>query len=161
MRHGNLSVLTSTTIYKYEENIIPDPSPITVTSGDTVSQTLTETGDSSKTISVYADYDVDNPINSSSAGINFNIEQLTLNANLALDDISLKASCNTNNITNSISIKGNVSDLKIGLEYSSTIKWDNSSQTTYTNVSFSGVALVAIYMLATTGQYYSYSPAYS
>ena len=47
-----------------------------------------------------------------------------------------------------------------GFESSTTVKWDDASQTTYANVSVSGWAILAAYVFLTTGQPIS-SPAYA
>ena len=54
--------------------------------------------------------------------------------------------------TNSFGIKANLSELKIGFEHSTAIKWDNTTETTYTNISFSGWSIATAYLLISTGQ---------
>ena len=54
--------------------------------------------------------------------------------------------------TNSFGIKANLSELKIGFEHSTAIKWDNTTETTYNNVSISGWSIAAAYIFATAGQ---------
>ena len=81
---------TTTTIFEYETPIIPDPSPITATTGSNTTQTISKTGDSSKPISAYANKDAENPIISSSVGININISDATLTLSLGFDDIGLR-----------------------------------------------------------------------
>jgi hypothetical protein len=54
--------------------------------------------------------------------------------------------------TNSFGLKANLSELKVGFEGSTAVKWDNNTETTYTNVSVSGWAIAAAYVFITTGQ---------
>lgn len=71
---------------------------------------------------------------------------------VGLDDISLVSSLANGNTTNNFGMKLDLSDFRIGLEGSTTTQWDNTTETTYTNVSFNGWSILAIYMLITTGQ---------
>lgn len=100
------------------------------------------------------------PIKSSTVGINLNISDLTLNVRVGLDDIGLYASVTRDNTTNSVGMKLNVSELKIGFESSTAIQWDNTTGITYTNASISGWAIAAAFAYATTGQPVK-SPAYA
>jgi len=143
---------TTATIAEIEVPIIPDPAPITVKTGSTTTQTISQYGDSSKPISVYANGDVQDPIKSSSAGMYINIEDFNLDLCVALDDISVSGSLADGNITNSFGIKLNMSELKFGFEGATAIQWGNTTETTYTNVSLNGWAVVAAYFLITTGQ---------
>lgn len=56
------------------------------------------------------------------------------------------------NPTKGFGIKLNLSELKFGFESSTAIQWDNTTETTYTNVSISGWAIAAAYALLATGQ---------
>ena len=143
---------TTTTIFEYEVPIIPDPSPITIKSGEKTTQTVTKVGDSSKPVSVYANKDAERPIKSSSAGILLNISKFSLDISLGLDDISVSACWCDGNITDSLALKLNLSELKVGFEGSTAIQWDNTTETTYTNVSVSGLFIMAAYYFVTTGQ---------
>ena len=151
---------TTATIAKIETPIIPDPSPITVKTGTKTTQTVSEHGDSSKPISVYANKDVRHPIKSSSAGININIVDFTLNFSVGFDDIGISGSLANGKTVNDFGLKLNISELKIGFEGSTAIHWDNTTETVYTNVSVSGWAILAAYLFVTTGQY-AQSPSYS
>ncbi len=151
---------TTTTIPGSETPIIPDPLPITVKTGTKTTQTISKHGDSSKPISVYANKDTQHPIKSSSAGININIIDFTLDLSLGLDDIGISGSLTNGNSTNSLGIKLNLSELKVGFEGSTAIQWDNTTETAYTNASINGWAIVAAYILVTKGQYVQ-SPSYS
>ena len=151
---------TTATIAEIETPVIPDPSPITVKTGTKTTQTISKHGDSSKPISVYANKDAQHPIKSSSAGININIVNFTLDLSVGLDDIGLSGSLTNGNTTNSFGVKLNLSELKIGFEGSTAIQWDNTTETAYTNASISGWAIAAAYILVTTGQYVQ-SPSYA
>ena len=151
---------TIATISEIEIPIIPDPSPVTIKTGTKTTQTISKYGDSSKFISVYANKNVTHPARSSSAGININIVDFTANLSLGLDDTGISISASRGNTTSSFGIKLDLSEFKIGFEYSSAVQWDNITETAYTNVSASGWAFVAVYLLTTTGQYVP-SPSYA
>lgn len=151
---------TTATIAEIETPVIPDPSPITVKTGTKTTQTISKHGDLSKPISVYANKDAQHPIKSSSAGININIVNFTLDLSVALDDIGISGSLTNGNTTNNFGVKLNLSELKIGFEGSTAIQWDNTTETAYTNASISGWGIAAAYILATTGQYVQ-SPSYA
>ena len=151
---------TTATIAEIETPVIPDPSPITVKTGTKTTQTISKHGDSSKPISVYANKDAQHPIKSSSAGININIVNFTLDLSVGFDDIGISGSLTNGNTTNNFGVKLNLSELKIGFEGSTAIQWDNTTETAYTNASISGWAIAAAYILATTGQYVQ-SPSYA
>ena len=150
---------TSVTLYESETPIIPDPAPITIHKGTNVTETVSSHGDSSKIISVYADGSLDNPIDSSSAGIYVNAKNLTLDIGVALDDIGIKGSINQGNTTTSLAIKLNLSRLKIGLEYSTAESVGGITSTSYTNASVNGWFIVAVCVLVISGQEAPYPPA--
>ncbi len=151
---------TTATIAEIETPVIPDPSPITVKTGTKTTQTISKHGDSSKPISVYKNKDMQQPVISTSFGININVDDFTLNLNAALDNIGIYGSLANGNTTDSFGVKLNLSEFKIGFEGSTTIQWDNTTEITYENVSVNGFAIVAAYILVTTGQYVQ-SPSYA
>ena len=151
---------TTATIAETKTPVIPDPSPITVKTGTKTTQTVSKHGNSSKPISVYANNDAQHPIKSSSVGININIVDFTLDLSIGLDDIGISGSLANGNTTNSFGVKLNLSELKVGFEGSTAIQWDNTTETTYTNVSFSGWAIAEAYILIATGQPIQ-SPSYA
>ena len=142
----------SATITKTEVEYLPDPLPITVKLGTKTTQTISKHGNSSKPISVYANGNAEHPIKSSSAGIKINIAKFTLDISMGLDNIGISGSLSNGNTTNSFGLKANLSELKVGFEGSTAVKWDNNTETTYTNVSVSGWAIAAAYVFITTGQ---------
>ena len=155
---------TTATIAEIETPIIPDPSPITVKTGTRTTQTISEYGDSSKPISVYANKDAEHPIKSSSAGIVINIDGFALDISVGLDDIGVSGSLIKSNTTKSFAVKLNLAELKVGLEGSKSTQRDNTTETVYSNASVSGWAIAVAYLFLTTGQYVqspSYLPSYS
>jgi len=142
----------SATITKTEVEYLPDPLPITVKLGTKTTQTISKHGNSSKPISVYAKGNAEHPIKSSSAGIKINIAKFTLDISMGLDNIGISGLLSNGNTTNSFGLKANLSELKVGFEGSTAVKWDNNTETTYTNVSVSGWAIAAAYVFITTGQ---------
>ena len=151
---------TSTTIAKTEVQYLPDPLPITAKVGSKTTKSVSKHGDSSKPISVYANRNAEHPIKSSSAGIKINISSFTFNINLSLDDLGISGSIVNGDTTNSIGIKANLSEVKLGVESSSAVKWDNATETTYANVYISGWAIVAAVVSAVTGQVVTSPSAY-
>ena len=97
-------------------------------------------------------YSIDNPIESSSAGIKINIDKFTLDISVGFDNIGISTSLSNGNTTGSFGLKANLSEQKVGFEESTAIKWGNTTETTYTNVSASWWAIVAAYISVTTGQ---------
>ena len=142
---------TTATIAEIETPVIPDTVPITVKTGTKTTKTISKYGDSSKPMSVYVNKDAQHPIKSSSAGININVVDFTLDLSVGLDDIGICGSLMNGNTTNSFGMKLNLSELKVGFEGSTAIQWDNATETAYTNVSVSGWMIAAVYILITTG----------
>ena len=140
------------TIAKKEVEYLPDPLPITAKTGTKTTHTISEYGNSSKPVSVYAERDANHPIKSSSVGIKINASNFTLDISLGLDNTGVSGSLTKGNTTNTFGIKANLSELKLGFESSSAVQWDNITETTYANASISGWAAVAVYLLVTTGQ---------
>ena len=127
---------------------------VTVKTGTKESIYETISGNSSKPISVYAQGRSDNYL-LSSAGIKINIGSFTLNISLGLDNIGLSGSVRKGDVTRTFGIRADLSQLKVGLEVSSTVKRsENTSITTYTNASVTGLLLAEAYIYATTGQLY-------
>ena len=127
---------------------------VTVKTGTKESIYETISGNSSKPISVYAQGRSDDYL-LSSAGIKINIGSFTLNISLGLDNIGLSGSVRKGNVTRTFGIRADLSQLKVGLEVSSTVKRsENTSITTYTNASVTGLLLAEAYIYATTGQLY-------
>ncbi len=157
---------SSTTTVNLENPIIPDPIPITVETGDKTSSTDWSTGDSTKPISVYANAEKENLLFSSSAGIVFNISDFSMKFNLAADNISVSGSVKNNNYISGLSIKGNLTKFKIGIEkFDTEILGDGIENTIYTNVSVSGYLIAFAYAYITTGvtlpsSGYQYAEAY-
>lgn len=149
----------SSTVYqKYDEKEIVSGGLnclVTVKAGTRGSTTVSKRGDSSKPVSVYAQARSDKPI-LSSAGVKFNIVDLTLDISLGLDNLGISGSLLNGDTTSTFSIHADVSQLKVGLEFASTIKWDeNTHSSNYTNCSVTGVGIIAACVFATTGVWVS------
>ena len=145
--------VTTVTTVDYSMKPISEPMPIVVETGTCITKTITQRGDSSKPVSVYAEGDITDPLGSSSAGIKFNVSNFTLDGSVALDNIGISGSWTSENRTNSLGISANLSEFKIGFEYSTAIQWDKTTHTTnYTNVSVSGWWLLAAYLAVMTGE---------
>lgn len=115
-------------------------------------------GDSSKPVSVYAQGNITNSA-SSSVGLRLNISNFTIEGSLAVDDIRISDSWTNSNQTNCCAISTNLSDFKVGIEYSTAIQWDDETQNNYTNCSISGWWIYVFYSWGTSGQG-SLQPAY-
>ena len=129
---------TTKTIASSKKSYLPDPSPITVECGTTTSKTISSRRDSSNPISVYANRSIDNPVKSSSVGLKINIFDFTLNISLGLDNTSISFSAKNGDSTSKCGVRVNFSKLKVGIDSSTTVKWDNDvAETVYGNASVS------------------------
>ena len=138
--------------YTNEMEILPDPLPITVKKGITTSYTVSSIGDSSKPISVYANGDILNPIESI-AGAKINAFNWCLDLSLGLSNTGVSISNRLANNETALNLRLNLSQLKLGLETKNTVYYDNMSQTSYTNISANAGFFFVAYILVTTGQY--------
>ena len=133
--------------------IIPDPLPITLKMGSKTSTTTYSAGDSAKPILVYAQGRSDDYL-VSSVGLNINVSDFRLNISLGLDNIGISGSIKDGNKTDSLGLKADLSQWKVGIEGASTIEWDaNRSTTDYVNGSISGWAIAAAIIFSRTGQF--------
>ena len=135
-----------------ETSSTPKPFPVSISTGLTTDSTVSKIGDSSKTLSVYAIERSDN-IWLSSVGLNINIYDFTVNLSLGLDNIGLKYSYKNGQQITSYATVANLSQFKIGGEWSTTVIWDKVSTTNYVNVSVDLWTILAIYGYVTTGSY--------
>ena len=143
---------TTKTLSEIEVPVVPDPWPITVKTGNKTTQTISKHGNSSKPVSVYTNKDVEHPIKSSSAGLILNISKFSLDISLGLDNVGISGSWTEGNTTDSFGLKVNLSELKVGFEGATSIQWDDTTDTAYTNISVNGWAIAAVYIFVTTGQ---------
>ena len=143
---------TSITLYEFETPILQSPSPVTITSGTTATQTVSSNGDSSKPISVYADGSLSNPIKSSSAGVYVNIDNFTLGINLALDDVSISGTVTRGSTSKALTAKMDISQLRLGFETSSSISSGDVTSTSYRNYSVNGWTIIYLYLFILSGQ---------
>ena len=125
---------------------------ITVDAGIRSSYTVSETGDSSKPISVYTEVRADNAA-LSSAGIKLNGPTTSNVYSLGLDNIGHIYTYNTGNSSAfSHGWTCDLSQIKIGYECA-LISWDGNKQSeNYVNISVTGTGICAILFLLTTGQ---------
>nr|WP_319489342.1 RHS repeat-associated core domain-containing protein [uncultured Caproiciproducens sp.] len=131
--------------------IIPDPYPITVKPGTKITTTVSEQGNSSKPISVYA-IGVNNNTASSSVGLKINAPNFTLNISFGLNNTGVSGSIKNGTASNSFGLRASLAELKLGFESATTAKLsDKSNQTNYLNVSASGLFIAAA-IFVQTGQ---------
>ncbi len=138
---------------------------VTAKTGSKTKTTIYKKGNSSKPISVYAKGRSDDWLRSS-AGLKVNINKLTVNLSLGLDDFGISGSYTNENAINTFGIKIDVTQLKIGFEYENSVKLnDNSYESFYSNISVTGWFLLATYCVL-VGQdasqfFYQQQPAYN
>ena len=95
-----------------------------------------------------------------------NINKLTVNVSLGLDDFGISGSYTNENAVNTFGIKIDVTQLKIGFECENSVKLnDNSYESYYSNASVTGLFLLATYCVL-VGQdasqfFYQQQPAYN
>lgn len=69
--------------------------------------------------------------------------------------LGVSGSVRRGDTTKSFGISADLSQMKVGFEGATTIKWDeNTDVATYTNISATGWGIAAAYMFVTTGQWY-------
>ena len=151
---------TYVTTVKKENAYIPDPLPITAKSGMKAVQTISKHGNYSKLFSAYATRDAEHPVRSSSAGLQINIFKFSFKISLGLDNIGISASITNGNKTSGIGVSANLSELKVGIHGYSSISWDNTTTTSYTDVDVNGWFVAAAAVAVTTGQCVS-KPCYA
>lgn len=106
---------------------------------------MSQKGNSSKPISVYANGNIEHPVKSSSAGLKINVANFTLDIGLGLDNIGVSGSLKNGNSTNSLGLKLNLSEFELGFEGSTAIQWDdNNSEVSYNNISVNGVGMIMV-----------------
>ena len=93
-------------------------------------------------------------------GIKCNMGNISIDLSLGLDDIGISGSFSKNNSTYSLELKIDISEIKVGLESSVATQCGNITDIAYTNVSYSGWAIVALFCMIATGQP-ALSPSYS
>ena len=142
---------TSLTKTSSVKRILPDPCPLTIVSGVKSTLIISSYGDASKPISVYANGESGDPIQSS-VGLRLNIAKVTCNFSIGLDDIGVHVSLTDGTRTNSIGARINLSEFKIGIEWESAERNNNLITTAYTNVSINGTLGVMFFLALTTGQ---------
>ena len=143
---------SSTTIFNIGEQNNERFGPLTYSTGMYTTISATKKGDSSKMISVYANKSLDNPIISSSVGININVSNFRYNLNLSLDDLGGKLSYLGNDYVSTFGTRVNLSEFKIGYEYTNTVSIDKkTTETMYYNGSADGWFIAAVCIFLATG----------
>ena len=116
--------------------------------------TVTSTkGNSASVVSFYANGIAPDYYNSN-AGMQVNIGDISINANLAIDDIRISVTTTSGDTSYQSSIRANATELKIGFESAIITKVDEHTFATEKfNYSMSGMLLYALYVAATTGDW--------
>ena len=116
--------------------------------------TVTSTkGNSGSVVSFYANGIAPDYYNSN-AGMQVNIGDISINANLAIDDIRISVTTTSGDTSYQSSIRANATELKIGFESAIITKVDEHTfETEKFNYSMSGMLLYALYVAATTGDW--------
>lgn len=114
--------------------------------------TIKSYGDSTKPISVGAEYRADSPL-LSSVNLSFNFsDSVSLKLNLGLGDIGINTSITSENTTDSYGLTADISKMKIGVESSKTQKNnDNTSDSFFYNSSITGGGLFAVIVACVSG----------
>ncbi len=97
-----------------------------------------------------------NPIISSSVGASLRIGSGSLNLGAGLGNIGVSAALLWNNTNYSLGIRLNLAECKIGIEFSSSVQYNNSIDSSFVNLSINGFAVVMAFLLVMYG--YSASP---
>ncbi|WP_326975290.1 hypothetical protein ACRQU7_01540 [Caproiciproducens sp. R1] len=147
-----------TVVSEYEKEshyTLPNPLPITAKTGTKSTTTVSEQGNSSKPISVYA-IGVSGHSESSSAGLKINAPNFTLNISLGLTNIGVSGIVKNGTASNSYGLRASLTELKLGYENATTARLsDKSNQTDYLNVSASGWLIATAVIFSKTGQVYT------
>ena len=131
------------------KKIIPEPSPIVITSGSTTTTMMYENNNSNSIVG-YSDSTQNGRTIASTMGVKINKSKIAVDLSIGLENTGVSISYAGKNTTKAIGLQLNMNELKFGLEYSSTIQWDaDITNTTFTNVSISAVGVVMAYALAT------------
>ena len=81
-----------------------------------------------------------------------NIAKIEIDASWGKEATGITYSYTNNGATKRFGIIYNQSKLKYGIEFGTAIQWDNYEQSNFTNISVSGIGLVAAYVFAVSGQ---------
>ena len=143
---------TTTIVLKEEKSVIPDPYPVTVKYGEKSVTTVASSGDDTRPVSIYQNTVV-NDFASSTVGVKANIGNNSFGYSIGLNDLSFSRAITNGDTVQQIAIKVNIQELKLGIEGSTTVKWEGGYKTTYTNISASGWFMAAMYAALTMGQW--------
>ena len=131
---------------------LPRWSPINMTFGNKESYTVSSYSSGPSYFSAYATFDVNDPYVSSSSGLSFSLWNWELKLSTGWKNLGISLSYTNENTTYSMALKANLSELNVSAENAVTVKWDDSSHTTYANISVSGYLILGAYCFAATGQ---------
>ena len=157
---SNFFGAASSTVVKVktvEKVIVPEPSPITIKTGNKVATKVYNEGDSTKPISVYQQTNFEASSVSSgaglSAGLKLNICEFTLDINFGFESFGISGSWANGDQTDSFGVNVNLSTLSLGFDASTAKKWDaNIQQISYVNMDISGRAILAAFVFFSTGE---------
>ena len=142
-------------VIEYEQ-ILADAAVIKISQGIRKTRILSHHGDSSKFISVYAVGDKLYPEKSSYVGVVVNIFDLSVFADVGLDNMGVGSSFKSGDISSAFVIKADISNLELGIESSITEKLDEKNEvTTYAEANASAWIAFAVYYFVKTGQWIS------
>lgn len=123
----------------------------TVTNGERITETVSETGNSSKPLSLYYEKDLNNPF-TSSGGMRINFDQAsTLEVSVGLDDTGFSYSTSKDSVSTEVGFTVNWTEFEIEFEKSVTIEKGNSAHTAYQNVGVNGTSLAVMLLLRSLG----------
>ena len=130
----------------YEEQMIPDPFPITWFVGEEITTySRSQRSKSSSIITFYAQGRIDDPI-LSSAGIRLNIFDFSLDISLGLDNTGITGSYTKDNEISSFALRADIMKFKVGFESKQTFFVDNYiSKSSYIKADVSGLFLLLVY----------------
>lgn len=139
----------------------PSISPVSVTTGTTVSTAISSKGSSSKPITVYSNSIANSP-SSSTVGVKVNIAKASMDFSIGLNYTGLKFSLLNDGLTSSAALRLDIAKLQIGFEVEIEKQISkNVSESVYANSSINGAFLGAAYVLVQTGTWNgSLQPAY-
>ena len=139
----------------------PSIFPFTIETGRK-EQCVSNSGEYQKPIVAYAESDVEADNAEYDCGIEFNINDTTIGVSIGTDNIGVGISAINGDNVASAAFKLNLSELKLGLEFSSSSPsaWDSGISTDYTFVGVNGMSIMTAYLFLQTGQLFQ-TPAYA
>ena len=154
---GNTFGTNTDTVVTSSESVdvvIPNYCPITAETGARTTTVTSSVGKKkTKAVTAYANKNATHPIRSSSAGVKIITYKSYLQINLSVDNLSITGGIINGDITKSFGQKVNFTNLTAVYTGTTEIKWDDkTTETIYTDVGFSGYALLALAYYLTSGE---------